>query len=69
VHDLAFSKLAAGRRKDMEFVGNLLRHKLIKQARLKLMIEQEQKAEIKPLLMQRFAVVISSLRVVTGIRP
>ena len=69
VHDLAFSKLAAGRRKDMEFVRNLLRHKLIKQARLKHMIEQEQKAEIKPLLMQRFAVVISGLRVVTGIRP
>jgi len=27
VHDLALSKIAAGRRKDMEFVGNLLRHK------------------------------------------
>ena len=28
VHDLAYSKLAAGRPKDLEYVGNLLRYKL-----------------------------------------
>ncbi len=28
VHDLAFSKLVAGREKDLAFVGALLRHKL-----------------------------------------
>ena len=69
VHDLAFSKLAAGRPKDMEFVVNLLRHKLAKQMRIKHLIEQEQKAELKPLLTERLAVVISRLRPNIGIRP
>ncbi len=40
VHDLAVSKLVAGREKDMEFVGGLLRHRLammsVIQERLKL---------------------------------
>ena len=29
VHDLAVSKLVAGREKDLQFVGGLLRHKLV----------------------------------------
>jgi len=69
VHDLAFSKLAAGRPKDIEFVMNLLSHKLARQTRIKLLIEQEQKAEIKRLLTERLAVAISKLRPNHGIRP
>jgi hypothetical protein len=69
VHDLAFSKLAAGRPKDVEFVMNLLRHKLARRTRIKLLIEQEQKAEIKRLLTERLAVTISKLRPNHGIRP
>jgi hypothetical protein len=69
VHDLAFSKLAAGRPKDIEFVGNLLHHKLAKQTRIKHLIEQEPKAEIKRLLTQRLTVVVSKLRPNLGIRP
>lgn len=30
VHDLAASKLVAGRKKDLEYVGALLRHQLVK---------------------------------------
>jgi hypothetical protein len=48
---------------------NLLRHKLAKQTRIKLLIEQEQKAEIKLLLKERLAVAISKLRPNHGIRP
>jgi hypothetical protein len=69
VHDLAFSKLAAGRPKDVEFVMNLLRHKLATQTRIKLLIEQEQRAEIKLLLTERLTVAISKLRPNHGIRP
>ena len=69
VHDLAFRKLAAGRPKDVEFVMNLLRHKLATQTRIKLLIEQEQRAEIKLLLTERLTVAISKLRPNHGIRP
>ena len=69
VHDLAFSKLAAGRSKDMEFVGNLLRYKLVRQMRIKRLIGQEQNADKKLLLTQRLAVVVSTLRPNLRIRP
>lgn len=69
VHDLAFSKLAAGRPKDLEFVGNLLRYKLARQMRIKRLVGQEQNANIKPLLTQRLTVVVSTLRPKIGIRP
>jgi len=69
VHDLAYSKLAAGRPKDLEFVGNLLRYKLARQMRIKRLVGQEQNADIKPLLTQRLAVVVSTLRPKIGIRP
>ena len=69
VHDLAFSKLAAGRSKDLEFVGNLLRYKLARQMRIKRLIGQEQSADRKPRMTQRLAVVVSALRPNIGIRP
>ncbi|MEI2724380.1 MAG: DUF6036 family nucleotidyltransferase [Verrucomicrobiota bacterium] len=69
VHDLAYSKLAAGRPKDLEFVGNLLRYKLARQMRIKRLVGQEQNADIKPRLTQRLAVVVSTLRPKIRIRP
>jgi hypothetical protein len=69
VHDLAVSKLAAGRSKDLEFVGNLLRYKLARQIRIKRLIAEEQNVEIKPRMTQRLAVVVSTLRPNLGIRP
>lgn len=69
VHDLAYSKLAAGRPKDLEFVGNLLRYKLAGQMRIKRLVGQEQNADIKPRLTQRLAVVVSTLRPKIRIRP
>jgi hypothetical protein len=38
-HDLAFSKLAAGREKDLAFVAAMLRFKLVRTSRLKRLIE------------------------------
>lgn len=69
VHDLAYSKLAAGRPKDLEFVGNLLRYKLARQMQVKRLIGQQQNADKKLLLTQRLAVVVSTLRPKIGIRP
>lgn len=69
VHDLAYSKLAAGRPKDQEFVGNLLRYKLAKQMRIKRLIGQEQNAEKELLLTQRLAMVVLTLRPKIRIRP
>ncbi len=31
IHDLAISKLVAGREKDVDFIGGLLRHRLVKE--------------------------------------
>ena len=36
--DLAYSKLAAGREKDMEFVAGLLHHKIVRQVELQRLI-------------------------------
>lgn len=69
VHDLAYSKLAAGRPKDLDYVGNLLRYKLAKQMRIKRLIGQQQNADKKLLLTQRLAVVVSTLRPNIRIRP
>ncbi len=38
-YDLAFSKLAAGREKDLKFVSALLRHKLVRPSRLARLLE------------------------------
>lgn len=69
VHDLAYSKLAAGRPKDLEFVRNLLRYKLARQMRIKRLVGQEQNAAIKTRMTQRLAVIVSTLRPNLGIRP
>jgi hypothetical protein len=56
-HDLAFSKLAAGRAKDIEFVRELLKHRLINRGKLQRMIESEENEEIKQLLVRSWSIV------------
>lgn len=54
VHDLAFSKLSAGRDKDLEFIRALLRHDLIDGARLeRLLVHGGLAAERRDLLLAR----------------
>ncbi len=69
VHDLAYSKLAAGRPKDLEYVGNLLRYKLARQMRIKRLVGKEQNAALKTLMTERLAVVVTTLRPNIRIRP
>jgi hypothetical protein len=49
-HDLAFSKLAAQREKDLAFVAALIRHKMIQRSRLKKLIESEEKISLRAAL-------------------
>ena len=56
-HDLAFSKLAAGRAKDIEFVRELLKHRLINRGKLQRLIESEENEEIKQLLVRSWSIV------------
>ena len=58
-HDLAFSKLAAGREKDTEFIRELLKHRLINRGKLLRLIESEQDDELKHTLMRNWTIVIS----------
>lgn len=59
-HDLTFSKLAAGRRKDIEFIRELLKHRLVNRGRIQHLIEAEINEELKHLLIRNWTVVISS---------
>lgn len=49
-HDLAYSKLAAGRPKDIEFIKALLKHHLIRQSELQRLITGTQNEELKQIL-------------------
>ncbi len=60
VHDLAFSKLAAGREKDIEFVRELLKHRLINRGKLLRLVQAEKHQEIKQDLLRSWAITISS---------
>ncbi len=59
-HDLAVSKLAAGREKDMDFVRTLLAHGMVRQETLQERIEQVERggAERRGLLRQRLLCVL-----------
>ena len=52
VHDLAFSKLAAGWGKDIEFIRELLEHHLINRGKHLRLIESEENEELKGLLVR-----------------
>ncbi len=47
VHDIAFSKLAAGREKDTDYVKELLKHKLINRGRIERLMKLEIRAAVK----------------------
>jgi hypothetical protein len=54
-HDLAFSKLAARREKDLTFVSAMLRHKLARQARLQILIDGVEDPDLRQRLAEAFA--------------
>lgn len=58
-HDLAFSKLAAGREKDIGFIRELLKHRLINRGRLLRLIESAENAELKKDLARNWTIVTS----------
>jgi len=58
-HDLAFSKLAAGREKDIGFIRELPKHRLINRGRLLRLIESEENAELKKDLERNWTIVTS----------
>ena len=58
-HDLAFSKLAAGREKDFEFIHELLKHRLINRGKLLRLIESVKDENLKRLLARNWVIVSS----------
>jgi hypothetical protein len=56
VHDLAFSKLAAGRDKDLEFVKELLKHRLINRGQVERLIESESRPQTKETLVRNWTI-------------
>jgi len=59
-HDLAFSKLAAGRTKDIEFIRDLLRHRLINRGKLQRLIGSEEDDELKECLFRNWTIATSA---------
>jgi len=59
MHDLAFSKLAAGREKDIDFLRELLKHRLINRGILLRLVQSENRLEIKQNLLRSWAITIS----------
>jgi hypothetical protein len=59
-HDLAFSKLAAGRAKDIAFIRELLKHRLINRGKLERLIDSEENEELKTNLLRNWAITLSS---------
>jgi len=60
--DLAYSKLAAGREKDLDFVGELCRHHLIKPSALLALLEQTVEEPLKKTMLERWQVVRAKKR-------
>ncbi len=60
-HDLTFSKLAAGREKDIEFVRELLKHRLINRGKLLRLVEAEKNEQLKDRLTRNWTLTLSGL--------
>ena len=60
-HDLTFSKLADGREKDIEFVRELLKHRLINRGKLLRLVEAEKNEELKDRLTRNWTLTLSGL--------
>jgi hypothetical protein len=58
--DLAYSKLAAGREKDFEFVSGLLHHKIVRRSELQRLIAGAN-VEIRPTMEDRLNLVLAHL--------
>lgn len=54
--DLAYSKLAAGREKDLQFVAELLRHRLIKSSALSALVEKIENQTFNQTMSERLQV-------------
>lgn len=55
-HDLAFSKLAAGRGKDIGFIRELLKYRLINRGKVHRLIECEEDEELRQILMRNWTI-------------
>lgn len=55
-HDLAFSKLAAGREKDIGFIRELLKHRLINRGKVRRLMESEEDEELRQILMRNWTI-------------
>ena len=55
-HDLAYAKLAARREKDIAFVANLIRHKLVKPSRVEALIASAADAALRERLAEAWAI-------------
>lgn len=58
-HDLAFSKLAAGREKDIEFIRELLKHRLVNRGKIIRLINAENNEDLRQLLIRNWIIVMS----------
>ena len=58
-HDLAFSKLAAGREKDIEFVRELLKHRLINRGKLLRLIDALTNEDLKQRIVLNWKISLS----------
>jgi hypothetical protein len=61
-HDLTFSKLAAGREKDIEFIRELLKHRLINQGKILRLIDSERDLDLKQLLVRNWTIVMAGIQ-------
>ena len=55
-HDLAYSKLAARREKDLAFVAALIRHKLIQSGRMKKLVAAERDEHLRERLHEAWTI-------------
>ena len=58
-HDLTFSKLAAGREKDIAFICEFLKHRLINRGKILRLIDSERDLDLKQLLVRNWTIVMS----------
>jgi len=59
MHDLTFSKLAAGRDKDIKFIRELLKHRLISRGKLLRLIDTVKHEELKQDLLRNWTIATS----------
>lgn len=56
---LAFSKLAAGRENDIEFIRELLKYRLINRGKIRRLIEAEEDQQLREILNRNWIIVIA----------